>query len=419
MGDKPEFSFEELRDVLRGTPYKVLDCRRKGLLALPGRQLNIFMAYWMHENGMDEAWPSTETIAKEVKLKIRQVRRLRSAMRKAGWMVEEGGYASDRWHTSTVGARQVSIYRVDDPSKSVKSDLVVRDSDIPNNNENSDSKNVKNDLQPARSDLTGKGSCSGSGSGSEYKSKSGCVSGSSAASQPDPKADFVFFKPKPKPTPSSDSKPKPVTSEPVTQSSPAPKSASPLPVPVGDEVAPSPVPPPPSPKHKVGKNGVAKLAPDGAPYPVYFDSCAGGNPARTAWIFLHTPKDQREALGRDAKFDLLMWLCPGVDRGDGKDRGLCLNLGHRKLGNRNYCPDCLPWTEEDRKKEERHTKLMEEMFKDDPAAREARLRRYMEEDEKRQARMEKQRIADRERAIAEAKPGSMMAAFLKAGGETK
>jgi len=100
-------TFDEIRDALRGTPFKVLDCRRKGILKLPGSQLRVWMAQWMRENGMDEAWPSEETIAEDTDLSPRSVRRNRKELIKPGWLRHDGGYASDRYHTSTPGARNV------------------------------------------------------------------------------------------------------------------------------------------------------------------------------------------------------------------------------------------------------------------------------------------------------------------------
>ncbi len=176
--------------MLRGTPFKVLDCRRKGILKLPGSQLRVWMAQWMRENGMDEAWPSEETIAGDTKLDERTVRRNRKALKKKGWMVKEDGRASDRYHTSTPGAKQVPIMRVDDPSKGDPPDnsvLLGEDSKNSSVTEKSNSSLDKTVLKPARTNLSPKGSTSpsvslsGSGSGSESKSKS--VS-ASAASQP-------------------------------------------------------------------------------------------------------------------------------------------------------------------------------------------------------------------------------------------
>jgi hypothetical protein len=358
-------TFEQIRDFLRGTPFKVLDCRRKGLLKL-GTALGVFMAYWMHENGLDEAWPSTETVAKEVGLKERQVKRLRRKLMNQGWMVQEGGYASDRYYTSTPGARQVPVYRVDDPSKNVKNDMGVRESEISNNTEKNNSENVKNVQKAGVSKMTPKdsSSLSGYGSGSTSKSpfgsasvidtplrggKAGLFSGRTETETADPSLNLL----------------------PDTQ-----KQKSP-PVPDGGGAAASPVPPPPYLKYKLDKNGKVKVAPDGTPYPAYFDCCEGGNAARTAWVYYHTPMEQREENGTD-KLRLFDYLCHGVED------DLCLKLPHRKLGLFYYCPDCLPWTDHDRQQAAKAEQEKKAMFDFSPEGIAARRKKLEEADRKRQ-----------------------------------
>jgi hypothetical protein len=373
-------TFDQIRDLLRGTPFKVLDCRRRGLLKL-GTALAVFMAYWMHENGLDEAWPSTETVAKEVGLKERQVKRLRRKLMNQGWMVQEGGYASDRYYTSTPGARQVPVYRVDDPSKNVKNDMGVRDSEISNTTEKKNSKNVKNVQKAGVSKMTPKdsSSLSGYGSGSTSKSPSGSASVidtplrggkaglfSGRTETADPSLDLL----------------------PDTQ-----KQKSP-PVPNGGEAAPSPVAQPPSPKFKVDKNGKVKLAPDGTPYPAYFDSCVSGNPGRTAWVYFHTPMEQRKEKGTD-KLRLFDYLCHGLND------DLCLKLPHRKLGLYYYCPDCLPWTDYDR---EQAAKNKEKKLDFSAEGRVRRMEEMQRKSEEADRKHQEMLAYERERRLGKPKP---------------
>jgi hypothetical protein len=384
-------TFDQIRDLLRGTPFKVLDCRRRGLLKL-GTALAVFMAYWMHENGLDEAWPSTETIAKEVGLKERQVQRLRRKLMNRGWIVQEGGYASDHYYTSTPGARQVPVYRVDDPSKNVKNDVGVRDSEISNNAGKKNSKNVKNVQKAGVSKMTPKDSpsLSGSGSGSTSASKSGSASvidtplrGGKAGPSPD--------------------RTETETADPNLDSEPCTQKQKSRPVFLGGEAAPSPssAAPLPEPKYKVDKSGKLKLAPDGTPFPAHFDSCAGGNAARIAWRYYHTPKEQRVEDGTD-KLRLFDYLCHGVS--DDELAPPCLNLPHRKLDMYYYCPDCLPWTDYDREQAAKQKAAAEQFRKDlldtNPESIAARRKKFEEADRKRQEWMAAMERLDKDPASA-------------------
>jgi hypothetical protein len=389
-------TFEQIRDLLRGTPFKVLDCRRKGILKLPGSQLRIWMAQWMRENGMDEAWPSEETIAGDTKLDERTVRRNRKALKKKGWMVKECGRASDRYHTSTPGAKQVPIMRVDDPSKGDHPDnSVLLGGDERNFSETGKTGSSLDKTAPkaARTNLSPKASISfsGSGSGSTSQSKSGssCIIGTPLRGE---KAGL------------SVGRTETVTADPSLDSKPVTQKQESLPVSNGGAAAPSPTPAPPSPKFKVDKNGRRKLAPDGTPYPAYFDACASGNPGRTAWVYFHTPMEERVDKGTD-RLSCLEWLCHGVSDDDLAPP--CLNLPQRKLGDFYYCLDCLPYTDYDREQEKK-MKAFNLDFSN--AGIEARRKKFEEADRKHQDWMKMMRRAS---AASKAAPGSFLDRLTK------
>jgi hypothetical protein len=168
-------------------------------------------------------------------------------------------------------------------------------------------------------------------------------------------------------------------------------------------------------KFKKDKSGKVKHAPDGTPYPWYFDQCEGGNPSRTAWLYYHTPKDQREETGRDVKFRLYDYLCHGV----GESEDICFRLPHRKLGPNLYCPKCLPYTERDRQIDEERKKKFDEWFADTPEAIARREAKYAEEDAKQQRRMEREKQREekaREERMA-ARKGTLLDVFRAAGGK--
>ena len=117
MNDK---QITQVEEMLEGRQYKLLDPRRRTVLALPPNAFKLWMAYWMFESDEQEAYPSLDTLERVMQTGRQAILRAREYLLKTGWLVKLTGTAAERYVKPTRGAHNVAVYRVDDPTKGVK-----------------------------------------------------------------------------------------------------------------------------------------------------------------------------------------------------------------------------------------------------------------------------------------------------------
>jgi len=109
--------YEQLGSILDGTRrYKLLDPRRKAVLALPANAFKLWMAYWMFESDDREAYPKRETLEKATGMSKPTLLTARQYLIETGWLVKVDGSAGSRYTKPSTGSWNIGIYRVDDPS---------------------------------------------------------------------------------------------------------------------------------------------------------------------------------------------------------------------------------------------------------------------------------------------------------------
>lgn len=120
MTDKTSNQIEAL---LEGKRFKLLDPNRKGVLALPNAAFKLWMAFWMFESDVQEAYPSMETLVAATDMTEGTIRTAREYLLETGWLVKLTGSAAEQFLKPSNGSWNVSIYRVDDPQKMTPQNL--------------------------------------------------------------------------------------------------------------------------------------------------------------------------------------------------------------------------------------------------------------------------------------------------------
>ena len=223
---------------------KLLDCDRKGILALPSGAVHVWLCYYMHESDAQEAYLSVRTLARVTELDPKTVNKWQKYLLEHGWLVRVGATAADRYSRPTRGANKVPVVRVDDPIKGVG--IIAT--------------GVLENLLHPKIPTKVYGSSSGSGSSSESSCDSTCnaIVRETVASLPTlPSVEEEPAKQKPKATP------KPTT-------------------PVAPPVSATPI-----------QDKRKKAAKDGTPYPPDFNSWS--NVARCEWLAAHAAAKPEEA----------------------------------------------------------------------------------------------------------------------------
>lgn len=95
--------------------YKLLDCDKKALLCLPPQAVNLWLAYFMHEDMESESFMSLPTIMELTGWSRRSIIDWTAWLVARGWLVDTGKTAADKWiamgRVPTRGAWQVHVYR--------------------------------------------------------------------------------------------------------------------------------------------------------------------------------------------------------------------------------------------------------------------------------------------------------------------
>ncbi|MGC2831924.1 MAG: hypothetical protein WB994_19960 [Candidatus Acidiferrum sp.] len=88
--------------------FKMLDVKRKRLLAVPGNALKIWLYYWMREGKERLAWASEEDICDHTRLNRDTMRKWRNWLLEYGWLHLMGH------RNPETGNFSVAVFRVDE-----------------------------------------------------------------------------------------------------------------------------------------------------------------------------------------------------------------------------------------------------------------------------------------------------------------
>ena len=109
----------QVEEILSGERrYKFLDPTRKAVLALPNAAFKLWMAYWVHEQDTQEAYPTMDTLVRVTGMTEGTIRTARRYLLEAGWLIRLTGSAAEHYLKPTNGSWNIEVYRVDDPTTS-------------------------------------------------------------------------------------------------------------------------------------------------------------------------------------------------------------------------------------------------------------------------------------------------------------
>jgi hypothetical protein len=101
---------------------KILDCNRKNILGLPDGALKLWLTYYMNEDDDNESWISIPEIEAQTGMGRTSIVKWTAFLRKNKWLIDTGKTAADkllaRGRMPSSNARQVKVFRVDDPTSS-------------------------------------------------------------------------------------------------------------------------------------------------------------------------------------------------------------------------------------------------------------------------------------------------------------
>lgn len=116
-----ELSYKQAQELLQGTAFKALDCKRKSVLRLAAEgTIGVWMAFWMAEDERREAWVSLDELERQTGLTQKTIRDHIKKLIADGWLRETGRTAADKLielgRKPSRGSHNVKVYFVDDPT---------------------------------------------------------------------------------------------------------------------------------------------------------------------------------------------------------------------------------------------------------------------------------------------------------------
>lgn len=97
--------------------WKLLDCERKGVLALPDGALKVWFCYWMFQNEAGASFPGNDEILEHTRQSEPTLIYWRKYLVASRWLIDTGMTAAQMYTHPTRGAHSIKVYRVNDPTK--------------------------------------------------------------------------------------------------------------------------------------------------------------------------------------------------------------------------------------------------------------------------------------------------------------